>query len=117
MSQSDNNNDRVERGVEGLPTASQSAERTLTIAGVVLPIIGMLIIAFAGYQAGGTVYVADQIPMLITGGVLGLGLILIGVALFVRYSVARLLRFWMARVSAEQQLQTERLIEALKNQR
>ena len=34
-------------------------------------------------------------------------------ALFLRYSIAHFLRFWLARLSWEQQAQTDRLVEAL----
>lgn len=106
--------ERIESGVHDLhvPEPSAAAEKALVTAGVVLPILGLIIIAVAGYRAGGTVYVADQVPMLITGGILGLGLILVGIALFLRFSMARLLRFWLVRLVAEQNAQTDRLLGA-----
>ena len=51
--------------------------------------------------------------MLISGGVFGIGLAIIGVGLFIRFSLARLLRFWLARLIVEQQEQTDRVVEAL----
>jgi hypothetical protein len=39
--------------------------------------------------------------------------VVVGLGLFVRFSLARLLRFWMARLVVEQQAQTDRMIEAL----
>jgi hypothetical protein len=36
-----------------------------------------------------------------------------GGALFVRYSMATFLRFWLARLSFEQQAQTDRVVAAL----
>jgi hypothetical protein len=36
--------------------------------------------------------------------------------LFLRYSIAGFLRFWLARLSYEQQAQTDRLIESLKKE-
>ena len=35
-------------------------------------------------------------------------------AVFVRYSVAQFLRFWLARLTYEQQAQTDRVVEAIK---
>jgi len=64
-------------------------------------------------QAAGTKYVADQMPMLISGGLFGLALIMVGVGLFIRFSLARLLRFWLARLVVEQQAQTDRLVDSL----
>ena len=40
-------------------------------------------------------------------------LAIIGVGLFIRFSLARLLRFWLARMVVEQQAQTDRVVEAL----
>ena len=37
-----------------------------------------------------------------------------GAAVFVRYSMAQFLRFWLARLSYEQQRQTDRVVEAIK---
>ena len=37
-----------------------------------------------------------------------------GAALFVRYSMAQFLRFWIARITYEQQAQTDRVVDAIK---
>ena len=107
--------DRLETGVEGLrvPEPAADAEALLMKLGVALPIIGLLLIVFAYWNASGTAYVADQVPMLISGGILGLGLAIIGLGLFIRFSLARLLRFWLARLVLEQQAQTDRVVDAL----
>ena len=76
-------------------------------------ILGVLLILAAYWTSSGSKYVADQIPMLISGGILGLGLAVIGVGLFIRFSLARLLRFWLARMVVEQQAQTDRVVDAL----
>ncbi len=96
-----------------VPEPSSDTEAMLLKIGFALPIIGLILILLAWYQAGGTAFVADQIPMLISGGLLGLGLIIVGLGLFIRFSMARLFRFWSARVVIEQQAQTDRLIGAL----
>jgi hypothetical protein len=44
----------------------------------------------------------------------GLTAAVIGGALFVRYSMAAFMRFWLARLTYEQQAQTDRLIDAVK---
>ena len=96
-----------------VPEPMADAESVLMKLGVVLPLIGLGLIVFAYWNASGSAYVADQIPMLISGGILGLGLAIIGLGLFVRFSLARLLRFWLARMVVEQQAQTDRVVEAL----
>jgi hypothetical protein len=39
--------------------------------------------------------------------------VVIGGLLFARYSAARLLRFWLARLVADQQMQTDRVVNAI----
>ncbi|MCU1370680.1 MAG: hypothetical protein JWO77_1874 [Ilumatobacteraceae bacterium] len=107
--------DRLELGVEDLhvPEPSADAEGVLMKIGLALPVIGVILILVAYWNASGSKYVADQVPMLISGGILGIGLAIIGVGLFIRFSLARLLRFWLARMVVEQQVQTDRIVEAL----
>ena len=107
--------DLLEAGVADLqvPEPSADAESRLMKVGFALPILGVVLIVIAYWNASGSKYVADQVPMLISGGILGLGLAVIGVGLFIRFSLARLLRFWLARMVVEQQAQTDRVVEAL----
>lgn len=88
-------------------------ERRWLLAGLVLPALGLLAIVIAWWGASGTPYVADQIPYLISGGMIGVGLIVVGAALFVRYSLTRYLRFWLLRSLHEQRVQTDRTVDAL----
>ena len=88
-------------------------DRWLPGSGAALPVIGLVLMLAAWWSASDTPYVADQIPMLISGGLVGLGLLLVGVGLFLRYSLTRLFRFWLARVIVEQQTQNERVLAAL----
>lgn len=107
--------DRLTAGVEDLhvPEPSADAESLLLKIGLALPLLGVVLILVAYWNASGSKYVADQVPMLISGGILGLGLAVIGMGLFIRFSLARLLRFWLARLVVEQQAQTDRVVEAL----
>ncbi len=107
--------DRLGAGVAELhvPEPSADVETALLRVGMVLPIVGLVIVGVAWYGASGTGYVAKQIPYLISGGLVGLGLLLIGLGLFLRYSLTRLLRFGIARMVAEQQSQADRLVEAM----
>ena len=107
--------DQLVAGVEELhvPEPSADAEALLLKLGLALPLIGVVLILLAYWNASGSKYVADQVPMLISGGILGVGLAIIGVGLFIRFSLARLLRFWLARLVVEQQAQTDRVVEAL----
>ena len=107
--------DRLEAGVNDLhvPEPSADSEALLLKLGLALPVVGLVLIMAAWYQASGAKFVADQIPMLISGGILGVGLVIVGLGLFIRFSLARLLRFWLARLVVEQQAQTDRLVDAL----
>ena len=95
--------DRLEEGVDDprVPEPSSDAVGLLMKVGLLLPVIGVILIVVAYWNASGTEYVADQVPMLISGGILGIGLTVIGLGLFIRFSLARLLRFWLARLVVE----------------
>lgn len=107
--------DRLHQDVSDLhvPEPKADAEALLVKVGVALPVVGLVLIAVAWYNASGSAYVADQIPMLISGGLVGIGLMIIGAGLFLRFALTRTLRFWMARFVVEQQAQTDRLVEVL----
>jgi hypothetical protein len=96
-----------------VPNRAERLERRLYTAGIALTVIGLAVIGIGWWGASGTKYVYQEIPYVISGGCFGVALVLIGVALFARFSVARLLRFWLARLVAEQQLQTDRAVEAI----
>ncbi len=107
--------DRLEAGVQALtvPEPLAEAESLLLKIGAALPVLGVVLMMVAWWRSADTPYVADQVPMLISGGLVGLGLVLIGLGLFLRYSLTRLFRFWLARVMVEQQAQTDRVVSAL----
>ena len=88
-------------------------EKSFLYAGVVLLVLGGLVI-FGGYWgASGTPRVNEQLPYLLSGGFLGLGLMVGGAVLFVRYSMSRFLRFWLIREIYEQRTQTDRVVESM----
>lgn len=107
--------DRLQGDVQDLHVPEPSADREAMLlrVGMALPVIGLLLIGVAWFQASGTAIVADQIPMLISGALVGLGLILAGAAIWIRFSIARLLRVWLARDLIERQRQTDQLVAAL----
>lgn len=111
---SSNRIEQFTAGVHALrvPNQSERLERRLYWAGIVLPAIGLVVIGLGWWGASGTKYVYQEIPYVISGGMFGVALALIGAGLFARYSVARLLRYWLARLVAEQQLQTDRVVAA-----
>lgn len=96
-----------------VPQPSADTETLLMKLGIGLPLLGLVLVLLAWYNASDTAFVADQIPMLISGGLLGLALVMVGLGLFIRFSLARILRFWLARLVVEQQAQTDRMVEAM----
>jgi hypothetical protein len=89
-----------------------SRDRLLLRGGVALMIIGVGIAIGAYFGSHTTTNPLLQRDMIITS-IIGLSVTVAGGAVFVRYSIAQFLRFWLARLSYEQQHQTDRLIEKL----
>jgi hypothetical protein len=95
-----------------LPDPSSGRDRLLLRGGAVLMAAG-IVVAIVGYSIShGTTNGLQQNDAQIVA-IIGLTLAVVGGALFVRYSIAHFLRFWLARLSWEQQSQTDRLIEAM----
>ena len=104
---------KAEIGSLNIRTPADESERIWLIAGIVVVVLGLVLIGVGWYSAGGEVLVANQIPYLLSGGVLGLALVIIGGALFVRYSLTRYLRFWLIRSIYEDRSQADRQVELL----
>ena len=54
------------------------------------------------------------VDVVLVVGLIAVSLSIAGAALFVRYSIAQFLRFWIARLTYEQQAQTDRVVDAIK---
>lgn len=93
--------------------SSPDAEARLLVAGVVLMPIGLVLVLIGWFGASGTTEFSSQVPYLLSGGVLGLGLTIVGAALFLRYSLARYLRFWLLRLVHEERAASDRNVDAL----
>ncbi len=94
-------------------TPVDADERRWLLAGLGLIGVGVVLIIGGWFGASGTAYEAAQMPYLISGGVFGLAVVVVGAALFVRYSLSRYLRFWLVRSLYEQRVQTDRQVEVL----
>lgn len=88
-------------------------DRTLLVVGAVLMGFG-IVVAIYGYALSHAA-ANDQRQQLdgITVGLIGVALSVVGGAMFLRYSIAQFLRFWLARFVYEQQAQTDRVVKAL----
>jgi hypothetical protein len=107
--------ERLETGVRRLhvPEPRTDRETLLLRAGVAIVVLGGVCIGLGWWGASGTANLAEQIPYLISGGLFGIALVIAGTGLVMRYSLARLFRYWLARLLAEHSLQTDRTVDAL----
>ena len=107
--------DRLEAGVQALrvPEPRTDRESLLMKVGVAVVVLGAVCIGLGWWGASGTANLAEQIPYLISGGLFGVALVVAGTGLVMRYSMARLFRYWLARVVAESSQQTDRTVDAL----
>ena len=96
-------------------TPSDDNERNLMYAGIGLMVVAIVVILLGYWGASGSAIVGEQMPYLLSGGMLGLALMIAGAALFVRYSLSRYLRFWLVRDIYEQRTQTDRVVESMNN--
>ena len=97
-----------------LPDTATSRDRTLLRVGAALMGIGVVVGVIAYALSHGTTNALQQRDALVVA-VIGLTLAVVGGALFVRYSIAQFLRFWMARLSWEQTAATDRVVDALRS--
>ena len=117
--ESEVNDDRIqaftqEIGELKLRGARGDRERVLLVVGVIALVAGVVLAVVGGFQASGTTNLGDQVAFLATGTFIGLALVVLGTALFIRYSVARFMRFWLVRLVHEHRSETDRVVAALK---
>lgn len=117
-----NNNDHADARVEQfkaevadmrLRDPTTGLDRLLLRLGVVGMVGGPLLALtayFLSHSATGSLQQNDAIVQ----AILGLALTVVGAALYVKAALAGFLRFWMARLSYEQQVQGDRAAAAVK---
>ena len=76
------------------------------VAGLVLTIVG-------GINVVNNPAPADQRAYMATGAFIGIALIIAGAAFFIRYSLARYLRFWLLRLVWESRANADRIVDAI----
>lgn len=94
-------------------STAPDTEARLLLAGMVLMPLGLVLVLVGWFGASGTTEFSSQIPYLLSGGLLGLGFTVVGATLFLRYSLARYLRFWLLRLVYEERAASDRNVEAL----
>jgi cytochrome c biogenesis protein CcdA len=100
-----------------LKTGTSSKEGALQALGVLMMLAG-IVIAFASYGASlnvevgaGDVLDANSYLIFAVGG---LALTVMGAAMFLRYSLAKFLRFWLLRQMYEGQAHIDQVVEAVR---
>lgn len=107
--------DRFRADVAALdvPIAASHRESWFLWGGTLLVIVGIVFVFVGYWGASGTASVPEQLPYMLSGGAIGIALVIVGAVLVGRYSMARVFRFWLAVLVAEHRSQTDRLIDAL----
>jgi magnesium-transporting ATPase (P-type) len=103
----------AEIGEMKLPDTASSRDRALLRVGVALMGVGVVMGVIAYVIGHGTTNPLQQRDAIVIA-VIGLTVAVVGAALFLRYSIAQFLRFWLARLSWENQAQTDRIVEAVR---
>lgn len=86
-------------------------ERRLATVGLAVAATGLVVALVAFNGSGGAADPRDQTDFVILA-IFGLALVITGVAVWFRYSLARYLRYWLIRLVYEERAQGDRLVEA-----
>lgn len=101
--------------IESLKLKASNAdnEKRFLLVGVLAIVVGVVLAIVGGVQVSGDTNLANQQAFMATGTFLGIALIIAGAALFVRFSLARYMRFWVIRLIHESRANTDRIVEAI----
>ncbi len=83
-------------------TGKAEAEQRFTLLGLVAMAAGVVIALIAYFSSTSQEFTNDILELIILAG-FGIALTILGAAVFLRYSLARFLRFWLLRLIYEQQ--------------
>jgi hypothetical protein len=95
-----------------LKTGSASKEQPLLVASVLVMLAGIVLAIVSFFSSANQSDVRDQNELIILA-ITGLAISVVGAALFLRYSLAKFLRFWLLRQSYEQQAAIEEIARRL----
>jgi hypothetical protein len=87
-------------------------ERLFLRVGVLLMVVGVGFSVAGWFGSHNTSSPLSQRDYIVVA-LIGVSVSVVGAAVFLRYSMAQFLRFWLARLSYEHQHQTDRLLEKL----
>ena len=96
-----------------LRATGADGEKRFLVLGSLAVVAGLVLAVVGAVQVVNAETPMDQQAFLATGALLGLALVIAGAALFVRYSLARYLRFWLLRLVWESRANTDRIVDAI----
>lgn len=99
---------RLADGVRRLRATARTfkvTDRTLLVVGGILAPIGLLVIIIGWWGAAHSPFLFQQVPYLISGGLLGLALVILGSFLYFGY--------WLTQVVKEQRHQAATIVDAI----
>lgn len=100
--------ERFDDGIRTLRVGGASLrleERLLMVIGGVLAPLGVIVVLLGWWGAANTPYVFEQLPYLISGGLLGIGLVFLGAFFYFAH--------WMTQLVKEHRVQSVAMLEAL----
>lgn len=100
--------ERFEAGVRTLRVGGASLrleERLLMIVGGIVAPLGIIVVLLGWYGSSQTPYVFEQVPYLISGGVLGLSLVFLGAFFYFTH--------WVTQLVKEHRVQSVAMLEAI----
>ncbi len=98
-----------------LKAGGAESEARLLLVGVLLAVAGLALAIYGGIMVQSDSNEFNQRSFMATGSFLGLALIISGAALFIRFSLARYMRFWMIRLLHDSRANTDRLVAAIES--
>jgi hypothetical protein len=96
---------RLATGVRTLRTRSGFAEHALMIIGGILAPVGLITVFLGWWGASHTPYLFEQVPYVISGGLLGIGLVFLGGFLYFTH--------WLTELVREHRIQSAAVVEAV----
>jgi hypothetical protein len=96
-----------------LKATSATGEKRLLVLGLVAVVAGLVLTVVGGINVVNNPAPADQRAYMATGAFIGIALIIAGAAFFIRYSLARYLRFWLLRLVWESRANSDRIVDAI----
>jgi drug/metabolite transporter (DMT)-like permease len=83
------------------------------LLGIIMGVAGVALAVLGGVQTAADSNEFNQRAAMATGSFIGIALLIGGAALFIRYSLARYLRFWLVRLVHESHANTDRIVDAI----